>query len=90
MFAANTTRDTSDLMEEVVSSEKLANFALENRLNLSDNTGLIRLAIINLIKNLPNTDEVLKYKAALSRPREFDYFLIEFVEEELDSKNTSK
>jgi len=44
---------------------------------LADNTILIRLAIINLKRHLPSSDEVLKFKAALLRPHEFDDFLKE-------------
>ena len=77
VFAANVTEDTTDLIEDLVATEKFADFALETKLNLSDNTVLIRLAIKNLINNLPNANEALKDKAALLRPHEFDDFLKE-------------
>ena len=77
VFAANVTDDTTSLIEDLLATEKLVNFALETKLNLSDNTVLIRLAIKNLINNLPDSDEVLKDKAALLRPHEFDDWLKE-------------
>ena len=77
VFAANVTEDTTGLIEDLVATEKLVNFALETKLNLSDNTVLIRLAIKTLINNLPDSDEVLKDKAALLRPHEFDDWLKE-------------
>jgi len=77
VFAANVTDDTTSLIDDLLSTKKFVDFALENKLNLSDNTVLIRLAIINLKKNLPSSNDVLKYKAALLRPHEFDDFLKE-------------
>ena len=56
---------------------------LQNKLNLNDNTILIRLALINLTKNLPSNEEVLLYKAALMRPGEFDEFLKESMQLEV-------
>ena len=77
VFAANVTEDTTGLIEDLLATDAFADFALENKLNLSDNTILIRLALINLRKNLPSSGEVLRYKAALLRPHEFDDFLIQ-------------
>jgi len=77
VFAANVTEDTTSLIEDLLATKKFVNFALETKLNLSDNTILIRLALKNLIKNLPSSDEVLRDKAALLRPHEFDDFLQE-------------
>jgi len=77
VFAANVTDDTTSLIEDLLATKKLVNFALETKLNLSDNTVLIRLAIKNLINNLPDSDEVLRDKAALLRPHEFDDWLKE-------------
>ena len=77
VFAANVTDDTTSLIEDLLATEKLVNFAVETKLNLSDNTVLIRLAIKTLINNLPDTDEVLKDKAALLLPHEFDDWLKE-------------
>ncbi len=77
VFAANVTDDTTRLIDDLLATDVFANFALENKLNLSDNTVLIRLAIINLRKNLPSSNEVLRYKAALLRPHEFDDWLKE-------------
>ncbi len=77
VFAANVTEETTDLIEDLLATDAFVKFALQNKLNLSDNTILIRLALINLKKNLPSNEAVLRYKAALLRPHEFDDFLIE-------------
>ena len=77
VFAANVTEETTDLIEDLLATDLFVKFALQNKVNLSDNTVLIRLAIINLRKNLPSNDEVLRYKSALLRPHEFDDFLKE-------------
>ncbi len=75
VFAANISDETTKLIEELMYTKKFNIFSRENRLNLSDNTILIRLAMINLIKNLPSNKKVQKYKIALTRPSEFDNFL---------------
>ena len=75
VFAANVTEDTTSLIQDLLATDEFVKFTLQNKLNLSDNTILIRLALINLRKNLPSNDEVLRYKAALLRPHEFDDFL---------------
>ena len=77
VFAANVTKETTDLIEDLLATDLFVKFALQNKLNLSDNTVLIRLAIINLRKHLPSNEEVLRYKSALLRPHEFDDFLKE-------------
>ena len=77
VFAANVTEDTVGLVDELLTTDAFIKFALQNKLNLSDNTILIRLALINLKNNLPANEDVLKYKAALLRPHEFDDFLRE-------------
>ncbi len=77
VFAANVTEDTVGLVDELLATDAFIKFALQNKLNLSDNTILIRLALINLKNNLPANEDVLKYKAALLRPHEFDDFLRE-------------
>ena len=77
VFAANVTDQTQGIIDDLLSTDEFVKFALQNRLKLADNTILIRLAIINLKKHLPSGDEVLKYKAALLRPHEFDDFLKE-------------
>lgn len=74
VFAANITEDTVNLIESVLKSDDLVRFSLQNKLNLSDKTILIRLALINLIKHLPTNEEVSNFKAALLRPQEFDDF----------------
>ena len=74
VFAANVTENTVNLIESVLKSDTLVRFSLQNKLNLSDKTILIRLALINLAKHLPPNDEVASYKAALLRPQEFDDF----------------
>ena len=48
VFAANVTDVTTDLIDDMLATDPFTDFALENRLNLSDNTILIRLALINL------------------------------------------
>ncbi len=75
VIAANVTEETVDLIQQVLATPELLRFAQQNKLNLSDNTTLIRLAILNLIKNLPSKDEVNILKSALLRPHEFDDFL---------------
>lgn len=77
VFAANITPDTTSLIQDLLATDMFVKFALQNKLNLSDNTILIRLALINLRKNMPSSEEILRYKAALLRPHEFDDFLRE-------------
>jgi len=74
VLAANITDETVDLLSKILAQNNLVKFALQNKLNLSDNTILIRLALINLVDHIPSNDEILKYKAALLRPSEFDDF----------------
>lgn len=77
VFAANVTENTVGLIEYLLATDEFMRFALQNRLNLADNTTLIRLALINLKKHMPSNEEVLSFKAALIRPHEFDDFLSE-------------
>ena len=77
VFAANITEETVELIDAVLSSEKITKFAEVNKLNLADNTTLIRLSLINLIKHLPTHNEIREYKIALMRPSEFDDYLRE-------------
>ena len=77
VFAANITNETQSLIDELLATDVFVRFALQNKLNLSDNTILIRLALINLNKHTPPNEEVQQYKAALLRPHEFDDFLKE-------------
>ena len=74
VIAANVTDETVGLLESVLTSEEFVRFTTENKLNLTDKTILIRLALINLRNNLPTNQEVLGYKSALLRPHEFDDF----------------
>ena len=74
VFAANITEDTVELIESFLRSDEFVRFSLQNKLNLSDKTILIRLALINLTKHIPTNDEVTSYKASLLRPVEFDEF----------------
>jgi len=74
VFAANITEDTVSLIESFLKSDEFVRFSLQNKLNLSDKTILIRLALINLTKHIPTNDEVTSYKASLLRPQEFDDF----------------
>jgi hypothetical protein len=80
VFAANITEDTVNLIESVLKSDTFVRFSLQNKLNLSDKTVLIRLALINLTKHVPTNDEVSRYKAALLRPQEFDDYLKQYLE----------
>lgn len=75
VFAANVTDDTVVLVERILKSPELVKFSLQNELNLSDKTILIRLALINLFDHIPTNEEVAQYKAALLRPHEFDVLL---------------
>ena len=75
VFAANVTNDTFDLIDDLLATNVFVRFKTETKLDLSDNTILIRLAIINLKKHLPSKEEVARYKVALLRPSEFDDFL---------------
>ena len=75
VFAANVTDETVSLVEEILGSEELIRFSLQNKLNLSDKTILIRLALINFLNHIPTNEEITEYKAALLRPHEFDDFL---------------
>ena len=77
VFAANITNETQSLIQDLLRTDAFVKFTLQNKLNLADNTILIRLAIINLTKNMPENDEVARIKAALLRPHEFDDFLKE-------------
>ena len=77
VFAANITDETQNLIDDLLATDEFVKFALQNKLNLSDNTILIRLALINLKRNMPSNDEILSYKSALLRPHEFDDFLKE-------------
>ena len=74
VFAANITEETVNLIESFLKSDVFVRFSLQNKLNLSDKTILIRLALINLTKHIPTNEEVAIYKAALLRPQEFDDF----------------
>lgn len=75
VFAANMTKDSLALIEDLLRTPEFLRFSLQSKLNLQDNTVLIRLAIINLVKNLPDSDGIREYKAALLRPGEFDDWL---------------
>ncbi len=75
VFAANVTDETVSLVETILGSDELVKFSLQNKLNLSDKTILIRLALINFLKHIPTNEEIAIYKAALLRPHEFDDFL---------------
>lgn len=82
VLAANITDETVDLINQILASPEFVRFTLQTKLNLSDRTILIRLALINLKKHIPSNDEVMKYKAALLRPQEFD----DYWSQELGSK----
>ena len=86
VFAANVTEKTVGLINQILKTNGFVKFSLQNKLNLSDNTILIRLSLINLLENIPNNENVLQYKAALLRPHEFDDFLKQKLE---DGSNVS-
>jgi len=75
VFAANITDETVSLFDKTLASEEFVRFQRQTKLNLVDNTILIRLALINLFNHIPSSKEVAEYKIALMRPREFDDFL---------------
>ena len=79
VFAANITEDTVSLLDAVLKNDEWVKFSLHTKLNLSDKTILIRLALQNILKHMPDADDVLADKAALLRPQEFDDFLKEEV-----------
>ncbi len=81
VVAANVTDETVSLLEELIETAKFVRFTEQNHVNLKDKTILIRLALINLSHNLPSTNEVSSYKAALLRPTEFDSYLRKILEE---------
>lgn len=81
VVAANVTEETVELLEELIDSAKFVRFTEQNNVNLRDKTILIRLALINLSHNLPNSNEVSSYKAALLRPTEFDSYLRKMLRE---------
>ena len=74
VFAANITTDTVGLIEEFLRNEEFVKLSLQSNLKLSDKTILIRLALVNLTKHIPTSDEIASYKASLLRPQEFDDF----------------
>lgn len=71
VLAGNITDDTIFLLHKLL--EK--NHKFNHKLDLSNNSLLIRLALINLDKHFPPTQEIQKYKASLLTPSEFDYYL---------------
>ncbi len=75
VIAANCTSDTKDILKKIISNKKFVDYSLQNKLNLHDNTILIRLALINLINNFPTNEEIQKIKISLLRPSEFDDYL---------------
>ncbi len=81
LLAANSTRKTQELLKQLfVNSPDFSN--ISNKVNLSDRTVLIRLALINLLKNKPSLEDIQSYKAALIKPVEFDAYLEEFPKRE--------
>ena len=75
VLAANVTDETIGLItENLVKSKEFVKLSLQQKLDFEDKTVLIRLALINLLKNKPNADEIESYKAALLRPQEFDIY----------------
>ncbi len=75
ILAANVTDETETLIDNILASDEFVRFNLQNKLNLKDNTVLLRTALVNFFKHLPSNEEIASYKAALLRPKEFDDFL---------------
>jgi len=76
IVAANTTAKTTELLKQVfVNSGDFRKLSVQNKINLADRTILIRLALINLIKNAPSDEQIKSYKVALIKPNEFDTYL---------------
>ena len=75
VFAANVTEETKDLIASLLATDKFVRFALQTRLNLSDNTILLRLSFMALENAIPSNEYIARNKAALLRPHEFDDFL---------------
>ncbi len=84
VLAANVTDDTVRLIEAILTKNEFTTFTRDTKLNLTDKTILIRLALINLQRNLPTIDEVAAYKASLLRPHEFDDYWKELMVENQD------
>ena len=81
ILGASCTPETLKLLKKLVNSKTLTNFSKEIRIDLNNNTSLIRLALINFIENLPTKEEIKKYRAAIRNIYEFDYYLIELENE---------
>lgn len=79
LLAANITDDTLELLNQLLSCNKFVKFALLNKLNLHDNTVLLRTALTNLFLHLP--EDIDTHKSALIKPAEFDDFLLTAVTE---------
>ena len=70
-LCASITDDTISLLHKLfVESDRF-----DTKLDLSNHSLLIRLALINLDNHFPTNQEIQKFKASLLVPSEFDYYL---------------
>lgn len=81
VFAANVTAETKGLIEDLLATDKYVKFALQNRINLNDNTVLLRLGLMALENQIPSNEYITIHKAALVRPGEFEDWMRKRVEQ---------
>lgn len=75
VLACNITNETLMILDGLLKTPQVLEFAARNRLNITDKTILLRAALYNFLKHLPPVTEVAEYKYGLLRPYEFDYIL---------------
>ncbi len=75
VIAANVTEKSVNILARILSLPEFVRFKADTNLDLSDNTVLLRLAMIHFIQNIPSVLDVDVYKAALLRPQSFEDFL---------------
>jgi len=75
VIAANATAKTNGFLSKILLSKKFLEFSYNTDLDLQKNSILVRLAIINLIKNPPSERDIASYKIALLTFGEFDNFM---------------
>jgi len=83
VIGANTTEKTSKLLSKILLSKKFSDISHDTDLNLHNNTILVRLAIINFIKNPPLEKDVESYKISLLNLQEFDSFMKKYLKWEV-------
>ena len=78
VVACNCTTETKDLLEAAFTkSSKFINFHKENKINLSNQTYLLRLALLHMYNTPPSHAAFTEYRYALSSPDRFDDFWME-------------